>query len=266
MNAELVVRRSGDVLHLVLAAPQRRNALSRSLLQALEAALCGVGDDVGGVVISGAGGAFSAGADFAELDGTALDATYDDEVSRVRDAIMACERLVIAAIEGPCLGAAVDLALSCDARIAAAGSYLEVPATRLGLLYNPVAVAHLLRSYGVEPVRRLLLLGERLPAEVAVGLGLITRVVAKNDAVAAAEALLAGVPRGGLPAVSATKALLGAYAEGDALEDLDEWQRRRFALLDSPERRAAAVAARARHVPPAARPDRPEKDEETSPS
>lgn len=251
MSAVLVTRRDGGVLHLVLDVPRRRNALSRPLLSALETALRDVGDDVDGVVISGSGGTFSAGADFSELDGTAGDAAYDDAVSRVRDAIVGCDRLVIAAIEGPCLGAAVDLALSCDARVASAGSYLEVPAARLGLLYNPVAVARLLRCHGVEPVRRLLLLGERLDAETAASLGLVTRLADEGGAVAAAEELLAGVPRGALPAVSATKALLGAYADGDPLEDLERWQRRRFALLDSPERRAAATAARDRHAPAA---------------
>lgn len=246
MSAGLITRRDGSVVHLVLDAPRRRNALSRSMLAALGAALGRLDDEVSGVVISGAGGSFSAGADFEELTGTSEDLAYDEAVSRVREAVRRSKPLVVAAIEGPCMGAAADLALACDVRIAATDSYLQVPAARLGLLYNPDVISVLAQTYPFDAVRRLLLLGERFSAAAAAALGLVTEVVPSGEAVTRAERLLAQIPLDALPAMAATKAVLAA-----TIRDLPEpgaWQAMRRDLLDSPQRQAAIARARARHT------------------
>lgn len=248
MSSGLVTRRAGSVVHLVLSAPQRRNALSRSMLEALEGALGALDEDVVGVVISGCGDAFSAGADFEELTGSSADLHYDDAVSRVRAAVRGCDRLVVAAVEGPCVGAAADLALACDVRVAAADSYLQIPAVGLGLLYNPDVISGLAQAFPLDAVRRLLLLGERLDAPVAAQLGLVTEVVPTGEAVRRAEELMAAIPPDSLPALAATKAVLAAATTRE-LPDSETWQHLRRDLLDSPQRRAAVDRARARHTP-----------------
>lgn len=248
MSSGLITRRGGSVVHLVFDVPQKRNALSRPMLAAAEVALDSLDEDVAGVVISGSEGSFSAGADFEELTGTSEDLGYDEAVSRVRAAIRRCQRLVVAAIEGPCLGAAADLALSCDVRVAAADSYLQVPAVRLGLLYNPDVINQLAQAYPLDAVRRLLLLGERFTASTAAAVGLVTQVVPAGQAVASAEDLIAQVPADSLPAMAATKSLLAAGIR--ELTDTEAWQSLRHGLLDSPQRRAAVAAARARHTRP----------------
>lgn len=237
---------TGRVQHVVISAPLRRNALSRSVLAQLADELTGIGDDVTGVVLRGDGDAFSAGADFAELTGTSADVAYDDAVAEVTAAIRVSPVPVIAAIEGPCVGAAVDVALSCDLRIAAEGSHLQVPAVRLGLLYNPAAVARLHRAYPAGAVRRLLLLGERFPAEDAARAGLVSQVVARGEAAKQAEMRLAGIGAEQRPALTATRQLLNELQ--DDAHDPAVWERTRRELLDSPARREAVTRARQQHA------------------
>ncbi|MBN9401429.1 MAG: enoyl-CoA hydratase/isomerase family protein, partial [Burkholderiales bacterium] len=141
--------------------PASRNALSRGMLAGLSEAIGHVDANVLGIVLTGGADCFSAGGDFRELKGTSEDLGYDEAVSAVVATILASDRIVVAAIEGPCMGAAADIALACDYRIAGAGGFVQIPAVRLGILYNPAAVERIGRSYPRDTVRRLLLAGER---------------------------------------------------------------------------------------------------------
>lgn len=246
MSGEVSLLRTGGVVQLILDAPTRRNALSRPMLAALGDALNDLDADATGVVISGSGGVFSAGADFRELTGTSADLAYDEAVSAVREAIISCPRIVVAAIEGPCIGAAADLALACDVRIGGADSFLEIPATRLGLLYNPDVLAWAANAFSGDVVRRIFLLGERLHVTEAVALGLVTSAMPAGEAVKGASELLHGITHVQLDAIAATKGFLAAIANGN--HDESAWQARRRQLLDSPARRGAITRARAQHV------------------
>lgn len=234
----------GAVLDVVLNRPERRNALSRQMLVQLCDVLRDAGSRVSGVVISGSSSTFSAGADIAELDGTAADETYDDAVAEVVELITRFSGVVVAAIDGACIGAAVDLALACDVRIAGTDAFLEVPAARLGLLYNPVAVRRMWQQLPPDTLRRLLLLGERFDAEAAHRAGLFSIVVPVGMAAPHARELLAELPQTS-EAVTTTKAMLHALDSGDL--DTERWQQRRRALLESPARQAALELAKKRH-------------------
>ncbi|WP_347350171.1 enoyl-CoA hydratase/isomerase family protein [Intrasporangium sp.] len=246
MTAGLATERHGGVLHLVLDAPRRRNALTRDMLRGLADALADIPDDVTGLVLRGAGTTFSAGADFAELTGTRADLAYDDDVTRVRAAILQCPRVVVAAVEGPCLGAAADLALACDLRVIAEDGYVQVPAIRLGLLYSPDALDRHARTYPIDAVRRLFLLGERFGGPAAVAAGLASAVVPGGATAGHATELLARIAATELAAVAATKGFLDAVVSDDI--DAAHWQQRRIELLDSPARHRAIQAAHDRHV------------------
>lgn len=226
---------SRDVLHITLDSPQKKNALSRAMLDDIRVALADLDPQVQGVVLTGAAHIFSAGADLDEMHGDERDLTYDDEVGEVTRLIRTVEVPVIAAVEGPCIGAAVDIALACDGRIAGADSYLQVPAARLGILYSPAAVRRWADEFGTAVVKEILLLGRRMPAEVAYARGLVTGLVATGTAVAAAESLLADGSDASRDALAATKSLLNGYLAGDT--DLEALQERRRRLLASPHRR-----------------------------
>ncbi|MDN5794123.1 MAG: enoyl-CoA hydratase/isomerase family protein [Intrasporangium sp.] len=246
MTVGLATQRHGSVLHLVLDAPKRRNALTRDMLHGLAEALTDIPDDVTGLVLRGEAGSFSAGADFAELNGTKDDIAYDDDVTRARTAILQCPRVVAAAIEGPCLGAAADIALACDLRVIAEDGYVQVPAVRLGLLYSPDALERHARTYPIDVVRRLFLLGERFSGPAASAAGLATSVVPHGATTAHATEVLARITRAELAAVAATKGFLDAVVTDNV--DPVGWERRRIELLDSPARRRAIQAAHDHHV------------------
>lgn len=233
----------GGVLQLILDAPHSRNALSRTMLAALAEAVRDVATSVTGLVISGRGDTFSAGADFGELTGTSADVSYDDAVAAVTRAIRTQPRLVIAAIEGPCVGAAADLALSCDLRVAAEGSYVQIPAVRLGLLYSPEAIIRWRKAFRDDALRGLLLLGERMGAQKAFEAGLVGYLAPPGEAVKRALALFDDIDTAHRDAIATTKALLN-----DDATDPGAWQQRRRELLDSAERRAAIEQAKYRHV------------------
>lgn len=235
----------GTVRQVVIDAPQRRNALSRRVLDALLTELTALDADVVGVVLSGRGDVFSAGADFGELTGTSADLQYDDAVAEVTTAIRELPVVVAAALEGPCIGAAADLALSCDLRVAGEGSYLHIPAVRLGILYNPRTVNRLQRAFPRDSIRRLLLLGEEFGPDEALQAGLVSQVVPRGEAVRHATHMLTGTTPDHLAAVAATKSLLNAQEAGEF--DAALWEERRSDLLDSPERKAAIDRAKRVH-------------------
>lgn len=244
-NDELSITRIGNVLHLILDAPQRRNALSRPMLAALSSALREIDQTVRGVVLRGRD-IFSAGGDLRELTGTSSDISYDDAVSEVAEDLRRAPRIVVAALEGPCIGAAADLALACDLRVAAEGSYMQVPAVQLGVLYNPETLARLQDSLSPVALRRLFLLGERLSAQEALDLGIVSHLAKQGEAASLAVALLEQIPADGLEAVASTKAFLNRLETQTAVSG--DWQEKRRELLDSQARGHAVAQAKQRFV------------------
>lgn len=245
MTPYVAKERIGNVVSLVLNAPERRNALSFDLLAELGKALTEGLEGATGIVLSGSGGSFSAGADFSDLTGTSADIGFDDAVERVAGAIAASRIPVVAAIEGPCVGAGAHLALACDIRFAGAGSFLQIPAVRLGLLYNPHAIAWLADAFPRDSVRRLLLLGERFDATSAVEARLFSQVVPSGTALEHAIQTLDLSPEH-LEALASTRELLNALDSNHYNEAV--WQQRRRGLLDSPARAQAIRDAKTRHT------------------
>lgn len=233
------------VLHITLEAPARRNALSLELLERLREIIERHRDrSLYAATLTGAGGTFSSGADLADLTGTPADVRVDEAITQATRAITDAPFPVIAAVEGACIGAGVDLALACDVRVASTTAYFEVPATRLGILYNPTAIARMRRSVPRQTLTRLLVFGERLDAGVALTAGVVAVLTPVGKARAAADELARSLAATDPAAVAATKALLAALDNGEF--DPEPWQQRRFALLNSRHRTKAITAAQTR--------------------
>ena len=239
-----LVSQQAGVVSLFLNRPERRNALSLELLEKLSKALSTeVGEDTVAVIIGGVDGSFSAGADLADLSGTPADLAMDDAIEEVTGKILKLPVPVIAAIDGPCLGGAFDLALSCDQRIASVDAIFQVPAARLGLLYNPRSIVRMQQRLGRDTVFRLLALGERLDADAALRAGIVSRVV-EGASYEAAQAIARNANGNIRSAVVATKRLLNAIDAPDY--DPADWEALRREMLSSPERRAAVVSEKKR--------------------
>ena len=156
MNEPIRVVHGEGVVSFFLNRPERRNALSLTLLARLSDALSSeIRGDTSAVIVSGVDGSFSAGADLTDLTGTLQDLGMDDAIEEVTLKIRDLPVPVIAAIDGPCLGGAFDLALSCDHRIASRDAFFQVPATRLGLLYNPRSIVRMRQLLGRDATVKL---------------------------------------------------------------------------------------------------------------
>ncbi len=242
MTEPLLVQHEANSLTLLFNRPRSRNALSHALLAALGDALTRqVGPGTSKVFITGAGDCFSAGADFTELDGTINDLWIDDDIAMVTEKIRSLTVPVIALVNGPCIGGAVDIALSCDQRMASANAYFQVPATQLGLLYNPVSVKRMVELYGRDFVHRLLVNGECIDAHSALEAGIVSSVSGETAGQVSQQDRAEGKTG---KAATATEAMIEAIDRGEF--DPEYWQQVRLEFLGSDERFEAIAATKAR--------------------
>ena len=185
----------GAVRHVVLNRPEKRNAFDAELVFATRAALGAAADDpaVHCVVLRGNGPMFSAGMDLGEL---AALAEAPDRLRPFRRACLEAWNLaeempkpVICAIQGACLGGALELALACDFRVLAAGAVVGMPETRIGLIPDVGGSSRLPQLVGLGRAKELIMTGRVIGAEEAERIGLATRV-APDDGLDAAVAQL----------------------------------------------------------------------------
>lgn len=179
------------VLTITLNRPEARNALSPELSNALRATLAAYGDheDVGAMVLTGAGGAFCAGGDVkamaARKDGEkTAEQKFRDMAARHHETagvIRAMKVPTVAALPGPAAGAGMALALACDLRVAAEGAFLTAGYARIGLPGDYGFSWLLTRIIGPGRARELLLTSERVQADRALEIGLVNRVVPAED-------------------------------------------------------------------------------------
>lgn len=156
------------------------NRLTVAALSELEAVLHGLGErvDLKALIITGAGGVFSVGADLHEI--AALDAESALEYSRLGQRIFGAlgraAPLSIAAIDGHCLGGGFDLALHCSLRYASPGSTFRHPGPRRGIITGWGGTQLLPRLIGEDAALRFLLLGDPIDAAEALRLGMISGI------------------------------------------------------------------------------------------
>jgi enoyl-CoA hydratase/carnithine racemase len=194
-----VLRRadSDGVATLTLDRPQARNALSIGLMTALEAEFAKLATDksVKVVVIAGAGPAFCAGHDLKEIRANPGRAFYEalfEQCSRLMTAIVRCPKPVIARVHGIATAAGCQLVASCDLAVAAADARFATPGVNIGLFCSTPMVA-LTRAVGRKAAMEMLLTGDLVPAERALAIGLVNRVVPPGELETATHALAAQI-------------------------------------------------------------------------
>lgn len=174
------VERVGDVTTIELQRPERRNALNTELVDSLrEAVETAAADDVRAIVITGAGTVFCAGAD---LSGDVFAAEFPDKAIALNLAIDAVPVPVIAAMNGPAIGAGVQLAMVCDLRVVDPGAYFQFPIAKYGLALDNWSVRRLASLVGHGRARGMLLAAERLDAQTALMTGMANRLGTLADA------------------------------------------------------------------------------------
>jgi len=246
------------VLRITLQRPERLNAFTATMLGELGETLSRARLSEGAVravLITGAGRAFSAGQDLAEIgdeSGAAAGAELGEIVERglnpVVRAIATLDLPVIAAVNGVAAGAGANLALACDIVLAARSATFVQAFEQLGLVPDAGGTWALPRLVGVARARALALTGEPVGAERAEAMGMIWRAVDDGSLAAESEALAARLARRATLGLAYTKQLLNLSATRTLDEQLDlerDYQRAAGTTADFAEGLAAFLAKRA---------------------
>ncbi len=183
-GGKLVLDRPAEaVARLRISNPERRNALDHEILDALAETLPRLdrGIETRCVLITGAPPVFSAGYDIATIPGETFERDAEALVAHPFHAAM--EKIArhpwptVAAINGHCLGGGLELAITCDLRICAAGAKLGMPPAKLGLIYGHTGLRKFLDTVGLARTKELFLTGRNFDATRAQSFGLVNEVV-----------------------------------------------------------------------------------------
>jgi enoyl-CoA hydratase/carnithine racemase len=242
----VVVERRPDGVALVRLDRPKANALSVDVLAQLFSAAAALHDDPpGAVVLWGGRRIFAAGAEIAELAGTGA-ATVGAGFTRALASLASLPRATIAAINGYALGGGLELALACDFRVCAADSRLGLPEVLLGLLPGGGGTQRLPRLIGSSRAKELIMTGRQVPAEEALALGLVNRVVAPDEVLDAALEWAATLARGPLVAHGLAKRVIDDGLEGTLADGLVAKQEA-FAAVARTEDAARGIASFTEH-------------------
>ena len=219
------------VARLTISNPAKRNALDHPILDAISATLTRLAEPASGarcVIVTGAHGMFSAGYDIGEIP----EAEFEERAERLvahpfTEAIDALEAFpwpTLAMLPGHTIGGGLELALSCDLRVAREAIKLGMPPAKLGLVYSHTGLRRFIDAIGAARTRELFLLGRYIEADTALQWGLVTRVATPEE-LEATTLDLAGELAGNAPlSQTGNKRVIAALlaAEGELAEEVEE--------------------------------------------
>ena len=228
----------GQVLLVTLDRPERRNAVDHATLTALrDVQSAAVAGSARVVVLTGAPPAFCAGADLGGVEDRGFTTTLGEVLRGFGDLPAVC----IAAIDGPALGAGLQLAAACDLRVATPASVFGIPAARLGLALDEWTIERLSREVGWPTTRAMLLAAATSTGEELHRLGFVQRPGSLAVALDWAEEIAALAPL----TIAAHKLALERSAPAPATDpDVEAARRRAWASADAQEGRTAFLEKR----------------------
>lgn len=191
-------RRDGAVVVITIDRHVKRNALDAQVCAAIREAIEAAGaeaeapeDPVRAIVITGAGTAFSAGAD---LSGGVYTTDFYDAHAAMLGAIETVAVPVVAAVNGPAIGAGVQLALAADLRVVAPGAVFAVPVVKVGLALDNWTIKRLANVVGGGHARSVLMTARPVGAEVAAQIGLANEIGDVDTAIEMAKEIAGFAP------------------------------------------------------------------------
>ena len=200
------VEQQGGLWVLTLNRPEKANALTKAMLEELDAAVARAAlSDVTALILTGVGKVFSAGADLeAARAGLATDPVWE----RLSTRLAGFGGLTIAALNGSLAGGSMGMALACDLRLAVPGANFFYPVMRLGFLPQPSDPARLAALIGPSRAKMILMAGAKIGAQEALAWGLIDRVCAADELMGQARTLAADALAAKAGHAEAIKAML----------------------------------------------------------
>jgi enoyl-CoA hydratase/carnithine racemase len=224
----IVDRPAEAVARVTIRNEQKRNALDHEILDALAELVPALEDGIETrcVVFTGSGSVFSAGYDIGGIP----DAVFAEEAERLvahpfHRAILAVESFpfpTVAAINGHALGGGLELALSCDLRVASADAKLGMPPPKLGLIYSHTGLQKFIDAVGVARTREIFLLGRNMDAAYAERIGLVNEVVPAGDVAARALETAAEIAGNAPVSMKGNKEIIRRLASFRRLDEREE--------------------------------------------
>ena len=201
----ITLDRQEGLWKITLNRPEKANALTAAMLQEL-AEIAEAAQQARGLIITGAGGVFSAGGDLDEMtDGLATSALWE----RLSTAITAVPGLSIAALNGTLAGGAMGMALACDIRLAVPQAKFFYPVMKRGFLPQPSDPVRMSALIGPARTKLILMGGQKLTAQEALQFGLIELVVEPEDLLPTAENIAADTMAASLEIARGIRMLCG---------------------------------------------------------
>jgi 2-(1,2-epoxy-1,2-dihydrophenyl)acetyl-CoA isomerase len=227
--ATVALHRRGAVLTIELDRPDTLNAWDRALGEELLTGVRAAADDaaIRAVVVTGAGRAFSSGADLrAGFDATPeghpdVRAALTERYHPIITGIRTMPKPVVAAVNGPAVGIGCSLALACDLIVAAESAYFMLAFVNIGLVPDGGSSLLVPERVGVARAAEMAMLGERVPARQALEWGLVNRVVADADLRAEADSLADRLAAGPTRSYAGSKRQLNAWRFARMEEQLE---------------------------------------------
>ena len=259
-----VVELNGNVAHVQINRPEKINAMNAAFWTEIIDIFQWIDDTdaVRAVVLSGAGKHFSSGIDLMMLASVANDPGKDVgrnarllrrkilELQASFNAVDNCRKPVLAAIQGYCIGGAIDLISACDMRYAAENAQFSIKEIDIGMAADVGTLQRLPRIIGDGMLRELAYTGRMFGAEEARSIGLVNRVYADHDSLLAGVLEIARDIAAKSPiAVTGTKAMISYMRDhtvNDGLEYVATWN---SAMLQSNDLRVAIAAHMSKQTP-----------------
>jgi enoyl-CoA hydratase len=251
---QLIAEKDGAIGRIAFNNPERRNAISYEMWQGIPPALDAFDADeaIRVIIVSGADGkAFSAGADVSQFESkrSSKDATaeYNSAVAHAVETLKTCNKPTIAKIEGYCLGGGLNVALSCDLRVAGDDARFAIPAAKLGLGYRYGSIRTLIDVVGPAFAKEILYTARQFNAEEALAMGLVNRVLPRAQLNEYVENYAARIAGNAPLTVHAVKSVVIEALKDPATRDLElceEVVERCFASEDYKEGRRAFLEKR----------------------
>ena len=217
-----------SVVRIRISNPERRNALDHEILDTLAETLPRLdrGIETRCVIITGAPPVFSAGYDIGSIPVETFERDLEALVAHpfhgAMEAVATHPWPIIAAINGHCLGGGLELAVTCDMRLCAAGATLGMPPAHLGLIYSHTGLRKFLDTIGLARTKELFLTGRKLEADRAERIGLVNEVVADNELDRVAVELAAGIAASAPLAIRGNKQAIELLNQNPVLSEQQE--------------------------------------------
>lgn len=226
MPGTVRVEREGAIGWIVFDHPERRNAITAEMWEAIPGAVASLvaEDAVRVVVMRGAGDvAFVSGADISEFERTRTggDAAraYEELNARAFAALAECAKPLVAMVHGFCVGGGLAIALTADLRYAADDARFAIPAARLGLGYGESGLRTLERVVGPSAAKEILFTARLFHPDEALRMGLVNAVHAKEDLEEAVRKTVGAIAANAPLTIAAARLALGEIARADGPPD-----------------------------------------------